>query len=61
MRTRWLFALVVPGSAALSAPLGAQWKPDWQHCDACIGYYTSSPVDVHCQGDYAAASWCEPS
>jgi len=30
MRTRSLFVLVVLGSAALSAALGAQWKPDWQ-------------------------------
>ena len=55
MRTRWLFVLVVLGCAALSAPLGAQWKPDWQqHCDACLGYYTSNPAEVQCQGDYAA-------
>lgn len=44
MKTRWMLMLVVLGSAALSAPLGAQWKPDEQkHCDACIGYYTSNP------------------
>lgn len=33
------------GSAVLAAPLGAQWKPEWEkHCDACIGYYTSNSV-----------------
>jgi len=47
--------LAVLGSTVLSAPLHAQWKPDWQkHCDACLGYYTSSPAEIHCQGDYAA-------
>ena len=47
--------LVVLGAAALSAPLEAQGKPDWQqHCDACIGYYSGNPAEVHCQGDYAA-------
>jgi hypothetical protein len=46
--------LVVLASAALAAPLGAQWKPDWQkHCDACIGYFTSNPAEVQCQGDDA--------
>ena len=39
----------------MSAPLDAQWKPDWpKHCDACLGYYTSNPAEVHCQGDYTA-------
>ncbi len=48
--------LVVLASAALAAPLGAQWKPDWQkHCDACIGYFTSNPAEVQCQGDDAAS------
>jgi len=55
MRTRWVLMLVVLESAVLSAPLDAQWKPDWQkHCDACLGYYTSNPGEVHCQGDYSA-------
>ena len=55
MRTRWVLMLVVLESAVLSAPLAAQWKPDWQkHCDACLGYYTSNPAEVHCQGDYTA-------
>lgn len=55
MRTRWLLAFVVLGSAVVSEPLGAQWKPDWEkHCDACIGYYTSNPAQLHCPGDYAA-------
>ncbi len=36
MRTRWVLMLVVLESAVLSAPLDAQWKPDWlKHCDAC--------------------------
>jgi hypothetical protein len=39
----------------MSAPLDAHWKPDWpKHCDACLGYYTSNPAEVHCQGDYTA-------
>ena len=55
MRTRWVLMLVVLESAVLSAPLAAQWKPDWQtHCDACPGYYTSNPAEAHCQGDYTA-------
>jgi hypothetical protein len=48
MRTRWVLVLVVLGSTVLSAPLHAQWKPDWQkHCDACLGYDTSNPAEVH--------------
>jgi hypothetical protein len=55
MRVPWLVMLVVLGSATLAAPLDAQRKPDWQtHCDACLGYYTSNPAEVHCQDDYTA-------
>lgn len=47
--------LVVLVPFAISASVRGQAKPDWQkHCDACIGYYTANPAEVHCQGDYAA-------
>jgi hypothetical protein len=25
------------------------------HCDACIGYYASSPAELQCQDNYVAA------
>jgi hypothetical protein len=55
MKTRRQLGLVILGAAALPALLDAQWKPGWQqHYDACIGYYTGNPAEVHCQADYTA-------